>query len=263
MLVAPCPSAFTVFGFEIKYYGITLAIAILTGVCASYFIAKKYYKQVSAEALFDLFPILIICGILVSRLYYVGLNFEYYQHFPEEILMLRKGGLTIHGAVLGGFLGGFIYCRWKKLPVLTYADIIAFGLILAQAIGRWGNFFNSEAFGRPVDLPLLYIAPAFRPLEFAHSEYFHPTFLYESILNVLIFLLLFFVVRKLAKHKAGVVFFSYLLLYSIARIFVEQLRIDSVLDLAGMPVAQVVSVFLAVVSIVALVIIGRRQNDRC
>ncbi|MDD3435952.1 MAG: prolipoprotein diacylglyceryl transferase, partial [Candidatus Gastranaerophilales bacterium] len=125
---------------------------------------------------------------------------------------------------------------------------------------RWGNFFNSEAFGRPTENFLkLYIPIYKRPIQYLQCNYFHPTFLYESILDICIFLILFFVIRKLAKNKDGIVFFSYLILYSIVRIIVEQLRIDSVLNIYGIPVAQIVSLFIILISIVSIFIIRLKK----
>lgn len=259
MLIPPKVSEFNFLGLEIKYYGLTLALAMLLGLCVSYFICKKYYKDADSNIILDAFPIVILSGILGARLYYVLLSFNYYALHPKEILMIWQGGLSIHGALLGGLIGGVIYCRIKKIRFLKYADIFSYGLILAQAVGRWGNFFNSEAFGFPAKLPLLYIEPRFRPIEFINCEYFHPTFLYESILDILVFLILFFVIRKFAK-KEGIVFFSYLLLYSIARLFVEAIRIDSVLNLGAMPIAQVVSILIILISAGALFVLSKRSS---
>jgi phosphatidylglycerol:prolipoprotein diacylglycerol transferase len=246
--------SFNFFGLEIRYYGIVLALSMLFALLVAYVISKKYYKDTNPAILLDVFPFLIFSGVIGARLYYVILNFQYYLNNPAEILMLRNGGLSIHGALLGGLIGGVIYCKIKKIPVLKYADILSFGIVLAQALGRWGNFFNSEAFGYPTKLPLLYIAPKFRPVEYFAYDYFHPTFLYESILDVLIFLILFFLVRKIAR-KDGTIFFSYLILYSLARFFVENLRIDSVLNIFGVPIAQVVSILIISICTIALFIL--------
>lgn len=291
MFASPGEIAFSIGSFHVYYYGIIMAIALTTGVFFSAFVAKKFYPELNSEIVFNIAPIVIICAILVARIYYCLLNFSYYAQNPIEILSIRHGGLSIHGAILGGLIGGVIYAKKHKLPILKLCDIFAYGLILGQAIGRWGNFFNSEAFGRPTQSFLkLYIPIYKRPLEYMQYSYFHPTFLYESILDVCIFLILFFVVRgviarrwlsaeqkvsttlpnktieyrfvrgKSRANPDGIVFFTYLILYSIARILIEQIRIDSILNVFGIPIAQIVSAIIILVSITAIFVI-RLKNE--
>jgi phosphatidylglycerol:prolipoprotein diacylglycerol transferase len=139
-----------------------------------------------------------------------------------------------------------------KIPVLKLSDCFLCGTALAQSIGRWGNFFNSEAFGLPTDLPWkLFIPLSKRPAPFASNEYFHPAFLYEGILDLLIFFVLLALFRRFSK-KPGIITCLYLILYSCARIFVESLRIDSVLDIQGFPVAQVISAALILIALAFL-----------
>lgn len=253
MFTSPGEIAFHIGSLPIHYYGIIIAFAILVGVYVTRFIAKKYYPEINPDVIYDIYPIVIIGAVLGARIYYCILSYEYYTKNPLEILQLWQGGLSIHGAILGGLVAGIIYAKKHKLPILKLCDIFTYGLILGQAIGRWGNFFNSEAFGAPTQNFLkLYIPVYKRPLDYMQYSYFHPTFLYESILDVCIFLILFFVVRKLVKDRDGTVFFSYLILYSIVRIFVEQLRIDSVLNIYGIPVAQIVSVLIILIATVFL-----------
>ena len=242
----------TIFGVHIYFYGVVLAIAILVGTFASEYIGTKFY-QLKKETIIDLVPYLVLFGIIGARLYYCILNSDFYLRFPTEIFAIRHGGISIHGAMLGGLLGLLIFAKRKKLSLLKLADISSVGLALGQSIGRWGNFFNSEAFGRPTELPWkLYIAPQYRPIPYQGYEYFHPAFLYESILDFIIFGILFVVIKYGKTYKDGNVLLLYLILYSLARITVEYCRIDSVLYIQGIPVAIIVSAVILVVSSILL-----------
>lgn len=252
---SPSSVAFSVFGYDIKFYGIMLFLGMLSGIFAAYFVSKKYYKNINLDTLADFFPILIIFSIIGARIYYVLLSFDFYSKYPAEIFAVWHGGIAIHGAILGGIITGIIYFKFlKKIPLLPYADVISYGLAIGQSIGRWGNFFNQEAFGVPCNLPWkLYIEPAFRPSTFMQYSYFHPAFLYESIWDICVFLILFFVIRKWAKNRYGLVFFSYLGLYSIGRIIIENIRIDSVLNVQSVPIALLVSVLILLISVFAII----------
>src|SRR5574344_1549892 len=167
--------------------------------------------------------------------------------------------MSIQGGILGGLIFGVFYAKQHNLPILKLCDVFSYGLCLGQAIGRWGNFFNSEAFGLPTNcFCKLFIPISHRPIDFLQYSYFHPTFLYESICDFLIFLILFFCVRKLVllkfmnKNSDGMIFFSYLILYSLVRIFIETLRIDSVLNLFGIPIAQIFCVFTILFGIMGI-----------
>ena len=253
MFTSPGEIAFSIGPVSLHYYGIIMAFSLLIGVLTAKIISANFYKDINPEIIYDISPHIIIGAILGARIYYCVLSYSYYMQNPAEIIQLWHGGLSIHGAIIGGLISGIIYAKRHKLPVLKLCDIFSYGLILGQAIGRWGNFFNSEAFGRPTENFLkLYIPIYDRPLEYMQYNYFHPTFLYESILDVCIFLILFFVIRKIAKNKDGIVFFSYLILYSVVRILIEQIRIDSVLDVFGIPIAQIVSVIIILISTIAI-----------
>lgn len=194
----------------------------------------------------------MIAGLIGARLYYVLFNWGYYSSWPLKILAVWEGGLAIHGGLLAGGLTAVIYSIRKKLPVLTYLDIMAPSAPLGQAIGRWGNFFNQEAFGTPTDLPWkLYIEPYHRPPDLATFEYFHPTFLYESLWNFLVFSLLYFLLRRRLQRMPGALLLCYIALYSVGRFFVEGLRIDSLM-LGSLRAAQVMSLALIAVSLVGL-----------
>ncbi len=254
MFQSPFVNAFSIGGYEVKMYGVVMFCAILLGVLVSDFIAKRYYKTVDSDVLFDFYPLMIFSGIVFARLYYVILNFDYYINHLVEIPAIWHGGISIHGAILGGILAGLFYFKKNHLPILKYADVITFGLVAAQALGRWGNFFNSEAFGTPCNLPWkLYIAPQYRPLEYCSYSYFHPTFLYESIWCILVFVVLFLFLFKFKNYHSGMVFFGYFILYSIGRFLIEGIRTDSVLNIGVVPIAQIVSVLLFIIGIVGLI----------
>jgi phosphatidylglycerol---prolipoprotein diacylglyceryl transferase len=148
---------------------------------------------------------------------------------------------------------------WRlRLPILRSLDVVAPSIVLGQAIGRWGNFFNEEAFGRPTDLPWkLYISPSHRPSEFRNDEYFHPTFLYESLWDLLVFVVLVWWVRPRAHRHPGAIFFSYIGLYSVGRFFIEALRLDS-FWVGSLRVPQLASVAGVLVAVAGLLWVLRR-----
>ncbi|MBR1943367.1 prolipoprotein diacylglyceryl transferase [bacterium] len=245
ILSSPGAVAFKFFGIPIYFYGIFIALATITGFTVSYLIAKKLYKDFDADILYDVVSVALLGGIIFARLYYCLLNYSYYSTHLLDILNIRQGGLAIHGGLLGAFLFGGIYAKIKKYPILKLCDICSYGLILAQAVGRWGNFFNSEAYGLPAKHFIgLYIPENMRFAGYEFYKYFHPTFLYESVLNLLIFLILFFVIRIFKIKFDGLIFASYLILYSIVRFFVEGLRLDCIVNVGALHVPQIVSLLI-------------------
>ncbi len=252
MFTPPSQILFTIFGVNIYYYGVIMALAISVGVLVSDWAGAKYFSF-KKETIIDLAPYLIIFGILGARLYYCILNYDFYLRFPTEIIAIRHGGISIHGAILGGAFGLWIYSIRHKLNFSKLSDTSVIGLSIAQAIGRWGNFFNSEAFGSPTNLPWkLYVAPQYRPIPYQDVQFFHPAFLYESILDIIIFAVLIAITKSGKIKKDGSLALIYLILYSIVRIFVESIRLDSVRYILGIPVAIFVSVGIIIVSIVIL-----------
>lgn len=242
----------TIFGVNIYFYGVILALAIAFGTCVSDYFGQKFFG-LKKETIIDLAPYLIIFGIIGARLYYCILNYSFYSRFPTEILAIRHGGISIHGAILGGLVGLIIFAKRRNISPFKLCDTTSIGLALGQAIGRWGNFFNSEAFGTPTNLPWkLYIAPKYRPIPYTEVNYFHPTFLYESILDLAIFGILIYIIKKGWNKQEGNLALIYLILYSIARICVESLRIDSVRDILGIPVAIFVSIGIIIIASITL-----------
>lgn len=260
MFTSPSQIIFTIFGFHIYWYGVIMAIAIAVGTLVSDWFAARYF-ELKKETVIDLVPYLIIFGIIGARLYYCLMDYDFYLRFPTEILALRHGGISIHGAILGGFIGLLIFAKRHNMSPLKLCDVSSIGLVLGQAIGRWGNFFNSEAYGVPTDLPWkLYIAPQYRQIPYLDNQFFHPAFLYESILDILIFVVLIYFVKSNKIKKDGNLALIYLILYSIARIIVELCRIDSIRYIFGVPVAIVVSVGIIILSIILLIFNNKKQG---
>ena len=232
-LTLPSPASpviFEVGPFALRWYGlcIALGIAAATWLTVRELNRRGYDGAMALDALFFVVPL----GFIGARIYHVITDYDLYDGNPHSffpgVFEVWNGGLGIYGAVIGGFLGLLIFARLRSINALAFADAVAPGLILAQAIGRFGNYFNQELFGRPSDLPwAIEIAPENRPPQFNDVASFHPTFLYESIWNVLVCLVLLFVARRFANSlKNGDIFVLYVCLYSVGRFFVETLRID-------------------------------------
>ena len=226
----PSPVIFEVGPFALRWYGlcIALGIALATWLTARELNRKGYDSTLALDALFFVVPL----GFIGARVYHVVTDYDLYDGNPHSffpgVFEVWNGGLGIYGAVIGGFLGILLFARIRGINALAFADAIAPGLVLAQAVGRFGNYFNQELFGRPSDLPwAIEIAPENRPPEFNDAASFHPTFLYESIWDVLVCLVLLFVARRFANSlKNGDIVLLYVCLYSVGRFFVETLRID-------------------------------------
>ena len=250
MFASPGPFVLQIGPFVLRWYGLLFATAVLLGTSLAH--REAIRRGEDPDQLLNLIVFGVMSGLIGARLYYVLFNWGYYGPRPLKILAVWEGGLAIHGGLLAGALATTIYTLQKKLPVLTYMDIMAPSLPLGQAIGRWGNFFNQEAFGIPTDLPWkLYIEPYHRPPHLAAFEFFHPTFLYESLWNLLVFAMLYFLLRRRLQQTPGALLLCYVGLYSIGRFFVEGLRIDSLM-LGPLRVAQVMSLILIVVSLAGL-----------
>ncbi len=241
--------------FSIRWYGFLIAAAVLIGVTLCQYLAKR--RHINPELISDLAIWLVIGAIPAARIYYVLFEWEQYAQRPQDIIAIWQGGIAIHGAVIGGAIAALIFAKVKKVSFWQLADIVTPGLILGQAIGRWGNFFNSEAFGRPTNLPWkLYIPPSRRPPEYINYDYFHPTFLYESIWNLLVFALLLYLffwgLKNPHRLKVGTIALVYLIAYSLGRFWIEGLRTDSLMFM-GLRIAQIVSLGAIALGIFGLV----------
>jgi len=223
----PSPIIFEAGPFALRYYGLCIALGIVvaTWLSGRELVRKGYDGELALDALFFIIP----PGFVGARIYHVITNYDYYAADPwPEVIAVWNGGIGIYGAVTGGFIGLLLFCWIKRISPLAFADAAAPGVILAQAIGRWGNYFNQELFGRPSGLPwAIRIAPENRPEGYTDAGTFHPTFLYESIWNVLVCLVLLWVARHFAgRLKDGDLFLLYVSLYSTGRSLTELLRID-------------------------------------
>lgn len=251
----------------IRWYGLLISISVVIGL----FISKKLAKSrnINPQYISDILPSLIISSIIGARAYYVIFEWRQYSGnnfftsfdlFNNVIqipsfLAIWQGGIAIHGGLIGGFLCILFFCKSQNIHLKTFIDILIPSIILGQSIGRWGNFFNNEAFGIPTDLPWkLFIPIQNRPIEFINYQFFHPTFIYESLWNFLIFILLitiFYQQNNKNSVRPGFISCLYLIGYSFGRFWIEGLRIDP-LCIGGIPpfcdgglrMAQFISIFL-------------------
>lgn len=240
------PVAFTLFGIGVRWYGVLIAIAVIIGTLLALKEAKR--KHISEDTIIDLLLFAIPAAIVGARLYYVIFSWDNYKDNPMEILNIRGGGLAIHGVIIAGVLVALIFSRIKKISFWKIGDIVAPSLILGQAIGRWGNFANQEAHGGPTDLPWGIMIDGVKV---------HPTFLYESIWNFSLFIFLYWYSRKRAKAD-GEVFLLYIVLYSVARFFIEGLRTDSLM-FGPLRVAQIIS--LLTILIGSIIFSRKRKHN--
>ncbi len=229
---------------KIYWYSITMLLAILTG--ALLFLKESKKQKLEENFIYNTAFYTILFGIIGARLYYVLFNFSYYIKNPIEIIEVWNGGLAIHGAIIAGVITIAYHCNKNKVSFLRILDIASPAVIIAQAIGRWGNFFNSEAHGPMVSrifLEKLHLPKFIINGMYIDGAYYHPTFLYESIWNLLGFILLV-IIRKYKKDlKPGLLIGIYLMWYSFARFFIEGLRTDSLM-FGSLKMAQVISIVL-------------------
>jgi phosphatidylglycerol---prolipoprotein diacylglyceryl transferase len=259
--MSPGEEIFHVGGIRLKWYGFLIASAVLIGVNLSMWLAKK--RQIDPELMADLAIWLVLGAIPCARLYYVAFQWQDYSQHLDKIVKIWEGGIAIHGAIIGGTIAAIIFAKIKRVSFWQLADLVVPSVALGQAIGRWGNFFNSEAFGSPTDLPWkLFIPVNSRPYEYASFQYFHPTFLYESLWNLLVFaLLMWLFIDDTRRHrlKTGSLFLIYVIAYSIGRFGVEGLRTDSLM-LGSLKMAQAISLVGIVVGSIGLLWLYIRQR---
>ncbi len=264
---SPGPELIQLGPFSLRWYGLLIAISVLVGLNLSGELA--YMKGLKKNLINDLLPILVLASVIGARTYYVAFEWRNYTgiNFWSSINFLNLnipipaaieiwgGGIAIHGALIMGALSVMFFCRWRKESFWNVIDVLVPSVALGQAIGRWGNFFNNEAFGIPTNLPWkLFIPYEFRPEIFLAEDYFHPTFLYESTWNIFVFAILIFLFKKSIKNEirlpSGSLSCIYLISYSVGRFWIEALRIDP-LCLGVIPpfcdggfrIAQLISLF--------------------
>lgn len=251
------PIAFQLFGVEVRWYGILIGAGIILALLLVDYNCKK--KNLDFDNFINIFLIALPIAILGARLYYVVFELDYYKNHINEILNIRQGGLAIHGGLIFGVLSTYIYTKVKKIDFLTYVDIAAPSIILAQAIGRWGNFFNGEAHGGEVSYNFISKFPLFiQKGMHIDGVYYAPTFLYESIWNLIVCVILLQILKKSLKEDKGIVLASYMILYSIGRFVIEGLRTDSLLFM-GLRTAQIVSILGIIIGSSIIIVIKHRK----
>ncbi|ACB84862.1 prolipoprotein diacylglyceryl transferase [Natranaerobius thermophilus] len=228
------PVAFEIGPISVYWYGILITLGILIGLYLA--IRESQRQGLDPDDLITYLLFALPVAVIGLRLYYVIFRWDYFSVYPEQIFAFRQGGLAIHGGIFAAILVAIIYCRYKNINFWALADVTAPSLILGQAIGRWGNFINQEAYGYETDLPWA--------IEI-NGSYHHPTFFYESGWNLLVLAFLLYY-RKKFRQGQGEIFSLYLILYSFGRFWIEGLRVDSLM-LGPLRVAQVVSVILIIV----------------
>lgn len=234
------PIAFEVGNFEVRWYGILIACGVLVAMALTNYNCKK--KEIDFDIILDGFLIAFPVAIICARAYYVIFEFNNYRDNILNIFNIRQGGLAIHGGLIGAFIAVYIFSKIKKINMLKYLDVVAPSIILAQAIGRWGNFMNSEAHGGPVSYEFINKFPEFIQKGMnINGIYYHPTFLYESIWNIIVCIILLIILYKKNNNENGIIIGSYLILYSLGRVFIEGLRTDSLM-IGQIRVAQLISI---------------------
>lgn len=244
----PNPVAFTIFGIDVMWYGILISLGMVLAVLITYKRAPRH--DIQPDKILDFVLICIPLGIIGARLYYVVFNWSYYAGDFMKIINIRSGGLAIHGGLLFGLGAAVILCLIWKIRPMNVLDLVIPTVALAQAIGRWGNYFNSEAHGGPTDLPWAVMIDGVAC---------HPTFLYESIWCFFLFILLLWLDNR--RRFEGQIFLLYGILYSIERFFVEALRTDSLM-IGPFKQAQVLSLTVIVTCAIVYVILNKRHKTK-
>ncbi len=248
------PVAFSIGPLAVRWYGILIMLGVLAGASLAARLARR--KGENADHLWNMVPLVVFAAIAGARAYWVLLDWNTCCAVdPAQALNIRGGGISIHGAIAVGLLSIWLFTRYNKLRFFRWVDIIAPGLALGQAIGRWGNFANQEAFGGPTSLPWgIYISPSRRPVGYEQFSYFHPTFLYESLYNLLACIVLYQVAVRIDRDRRlrdGDTLWLYLIGYAVARFLIESLRTDS-LDIGPFKAAHVLSAVLLLAGLVGL-----------
>jgi phosphatidylglycerol:prolipoprotein diacylglycerol transferase len=256
------PIAFNLGGIQVHWYGIIIASAVVLATILAVQEAKR--RRIDPDSIYDLILWALPVAIITARMYYVIFEWGYYQNHVDEIVRVWDGGIAIYGALIGAGIVVYLFCRANWIPVWLMLDIIAPVLIMAQGIGRWGNFMNQEAFGRITSLAFL------QSLHLPHfiiqqmlidGAYRQPTFLYESLWDILGFIVLMSLRHKKHLFKQGEVFLSYVIWYAFGRFFVEGMRTDSLM-LLGIRVSQWLSVILFIGAIGILVFRRKSMRER-
>lgn len=255
------PIAFSLGPIEVRWYG----ILIVSGIILAYYVGQKeaLKRGLPEDFLADMLMWAVPIAIISARIYYVAMRWEVYSGNPGKMIAIWEGGIAIHGALIGSFITAYVFSRVKGASFLRVADIAAPSILIGQIIGRWGNFMNQEAYGGPVSrafLENLFLPNWLIEQMYIQDEqtYVHPTFLYESMWNLVGLILLLLLRRR--NLQRGEIFFSYIVWYSVGRFFIEGLRTDSLYLIGDLRSAQVVSIIGIVIGL--SVIIYRRLKVR-
>lgn len=233
------------------------SLCILVGIILAFILIRKESKRfnIKDDFISNLIFWCVIYGIVGARIYYVLFNLDYYMHSPIEIIKVWNGGLAIHGGIIAGLITLIYFCKKEKVSIIKILDISCIGLIVGQACGRWGNFFNMEAYGSEVTrsfLENLHLPEFIINGMHIGGHYYHPTFLYESLFCVL-GLIIMLLIRRIPKIKQGMIISFYLVWYGILRYFIEALRTDSLM-LGNIKVAQLVSILFILLGIIGFIL---------
>lgn len=249
------PSSFTLFGKEIYFYGVIIAVAFLLGTLYCTKNAKKF--GFTEDDVYDVLLWLIPCSIIGARLYFVLFTLDYYIAHPSEIIAIWNGGLAIYGGIIAGAAVVFIVCKKKKIPPLAMVDLLIIACCMGQALGRWGNFFNREAFGAETDIfcRMGLTSPS------GSTIFVHPTFLYESLWNIALFLFLNHLVQTGKRRYDGELLYIYCVWYGLGRLWIEGLRTDS-LYLGPFRISQLVSLAIIIFGSVMLIIHRKKPENK-
>ncbi|MBE7027933.1 MAG: prolipoprotein diacylglyceryl transferase [Ruminococcaceae bacterium] len=234
--------SFNLFGLTIHYYGLIIAIGIVIAYIFCSNMAKNY--DIDKENILDAVLVGLPSAVVCARLYYVIFSWDYYKYDFASVFKIWEGGLAIYGAVIGAVTAVFIYCRIKKIKVTKIYDTCSFGLLIGQIIGRFGNFVNAEAYGAETTLPW-----RMELIDLGISV--HPTFLYESLWNLGVFLFLVLFYRKKQKFS-GEMFLAYISAYGLGRFFIEALRSDS-LYLGPIKVSQLLALLCFIAGVCSII----------
>jgi len=252
------PQGFSIGPLNIQFYGIIIAFGLILAVI--YGLKRKKQFGLTEDDLIDGVLCVVPVAIICARLYFVLFSWDYYSAHPDQIIAIWNGGLAIYGGVIGAVLGIIVYCKVKKLKLGAVLDVVALGFLIGQAIGRWGNFFNREAFGAETEsflrMGLQLDADQYPILQ---TLFYHPTFLYESVWNGAGFVLLHFLSKK--RQYDGQIALGYVAWYGLGRAFIEGLRTDS-LYWGNFRVSQLLAAISCLAAVTVLVIMAFRKHDR-
>ena len=251
--------ALSIFNINIYWY----SLCILLGVIIAYILILQESKKhnIHKEKVSDIVFYTLIIGILGARLYYVIFNLDYYLAYPSEILKIYNGGLAIHGGIISGIIFLYFYLKKRNIDFIKFLDICAPALIIAQSIGRWGNFFNQEAYGSLTtlsNLQKLHIPKFIINGMYINNNYYYPTFFFESILCLIGFIIII-IIRQNKNIKIGIQIGFYFIWYGIIRFFIEILRTDSLM-LFNLKVAQIISIILIIIGIILIIKSKNKDN---